>query len=51
MKRIASCIFAALAVFGMAASSFASEKILRICYVKSPFNLQHIVMKERLSII
>ena len=47
MKRIASILLSAAAVLCMAVPSFASEKTLRICYVKSPFNLQHIVMKER----
>ena len=47
MKRITSLLLAAADVLCMAAPSLASEKTLRICYVKSPFNLQHIVMKEK----
>ena len=47
MKRIASLLLAAAVALCTAATASASDKSLRICYVKSPFNLQHIVMKER----
>ena len=47
MKRIASALLAVAAALCLATPSLASEKTLRICYVKSPFNLQHIVMKEK----
>jgi len=47
MKRISSFLLAAAVALCSAAPSFAADKTLRICYVKSPFNLQHIVMKER----
>jgi NitT/TauT family transport system substrate-binding protein/sulfonate transport system substrate-binding protein len=47
MKRFASLLLAAALAVCAALPASAAEKILRICYVKSPFNLQHIVMKER----
>ena len=47
MKRISSFLLAAAAALCLAVPASAAENILRICYVKSPFNLQHIVMKER----
>ena len=47
MKRFTSLLLAAAFAVCAALPASAAEKTLRICYVKSPFNLQHIVMKER----
>ena len=47
MKRLASLLLAAAVAVCAALPVSAAENTLRICYVKSPFNLQHIVMKER----